>query len=135
MSKVKDIIFFDGVCNLCNHFIDYVIQRDKKKSIYYCSLQSDIANSILGQFNINTEEGLNTIYYYSNSKVYSRSNAIIHIFYELSPLHKFIGKTALVIPNFIRNKIYDYIARNRYQIFGKKETCRIPKEAEKNQFL
>lgn len=135
MEKRK-IIFFDGVCNLCNGLIDYVINRNKNKSIYYATLQSDIAKLKLKEYdNIILESDFNTIYYYKNGIVYSKSSAILHIFLELSSTHKIFSKILLIIPKLIRDSIYNIIARNRYRFFGKKETCRLPTQKEKQQFL
>lgn len=132
----RKIIFFDGVCNLCNSLIDYVINRNKNKSIYYATLQSDIAKSKLKEYNnIILEPDFKTIYYYKNGIVHSKSSAILHIFLELSYLHKISAKILLLIPKFIRDYIYNIIARNRYRFFGKKQTCRLPTKEEKQQFL
>ncbi|MDY8136292.1 DUF393 domain-containing protein [Aquimarina sp. 2201CG5-10] len=131
----KKIIFFDGVCNLCNSFIDYVIKRDKEKKIFYCSLQSEEAQTILKPFEIDLEKGLSTIYYYDKGKLYKRSTAILKIYKELSGFPKFASGIALIIPAFLRNVVYDFIAKNRYRFYGKKETCRLPSLEERNQFL
>ena len=132
----KKIIFFDGVCNLCNGFINYVINRNKSKSIYYCTLQSDIAKSTLKNYNnLILEKKFTTIYYYSNGNLYNKSSAILHIFLELSTFQKIIARVLFVIPKFIRDSIYNIISRNRYKLFGKKETCRLATKEEKQQFL
>jgi len=132
----RKIIFFDGECNLCNSFISYVINRDSNKSLYFCTLQSNLAKTLLNEYDsIILETNFSTIYYYSNNKLYSKSSAILHIFLELSILHKIIAKIALIIPKFIRDFIYTLISKNRYRLFGKKETCRLPTEDEKKQFI
>ena len=133
----RKIIFFDGVCNLCNGFINYVINRNSSKSIYYCTLQSDIAKSILDENYINLISGTDftTIYYVSNNKLYSKSSAILHIFLELSTFHKIIARILFIIPKFIRDNIYNLISRNRYRLFGTKETCRLATKEEKQQFI
>ena len=132
----RKIIFFDGECNLCNSFISYVINRDSNKSLYFCTLQSNLAKTLLNEYDsIILETNFSTIYYYSNNKLYSKSSAILHIFLELSILHKIIAKIALIIPKLIRDFIYTLISKNRYRLFGKKETCRLPTEDEKKQFI
>ncbi|MDD7885828.1 thiol-disulfide oxidoreductase DCC family protein [Flavivirga sp. 57AJ16] len=132
----KKIIFFDGVCNLCNGFIDYVINRNKNNSIYYAALQSDIAIEKLKEYdNIVLESNYNTIYYYTGNKVYSKSSAVLRIFLELSVFHKVAAKILLLIPKFIRDACYNLVAKNRYRFLGKKETCRLPTENERKQFL
>ncbi len=131
----RKIIFFDGVCNLCNGFIDYVINRDKNKTIYYATLQSDIAKTQLEEYNISLEKEYTTIYYYANNKLYSKSSAILQIFLQLSMFHKIMSRIFWIIPKFIRDAIYGFISKNRYSFFGKKETCRLPTEQERKQFL
>lgn len=133
-EKDKKIIFFDGVCNLCNGFIDYVISRNKKKNIYYSSLQSETAERILRGYNIDLNS-LSTIYYYDGKKLYNKSSAVLRIFRELSTFHKIFSWFCFIIPPFLRDIVYNYIAKNRYKFFGKKETCRLPSPEEKNQFI
>lgn len=131
----KKIIFFDGVCNLCNGFIDYVIKRDSHKKIYYTSLQSDYAIKMLKSHQINLDKDYTTIYYYTNGKLYSQSSAILNVFLELSAAHRFFAKVCLILPKFIRDGIYNFIAKNRYAFFGKKESCRLPSSEERSQFI
>lgn len=131
----RNIIFFDGVCNLCNNFIDYVIRRDKNKIIFYSSLQSDFAIKLLKDHDINLDKGLSTVFYYKDNKLYSQSKAIMYIFLELSMFHKIVARIGLCIPAFLRNLIYNFIANNRYRFFGKKESCRLPSPEEKDQFI
>ena len=131
----KKIIFFDGVCNLCNGFIDYVIKRDAQKKIYYASLQSNFAIEMLKGHNIDLDKGYTTIYYYTNGKLYSQSSAILNVFLELSAVHRLFAKVCLILPKFVRDGIYNFIAKNRYAFFGKKESCRLPSPEERSQFM
>lgn len=133
--KKEKIIFFDGVCNLCNGFINYVIKRDKRKIIYYATLQSNITKTKLKDYKLPLETDYTTIYYYANNKLYSKSSAVLNIFLELSSLHRITARVLLLIPKFIRDAIYALISKNRYKLFGKKETCRLPTEQERKQFL
>lgn len=134
--KDKKIIFFDGVCNLCNNFIDQIIQKDKKKIIYYSSLQADITKELLKPFNIEvTDKTMSTIFFYENGKLYKQSTAVLKVYTNLSTGYSVLAKTLLVIPSFIRNLVYNFIAKNRYRFFGKKETCRLPTQEEKDQFI
>lgn len=132
----KNIVFFDGVCNMCNGFIDFLIRRDKKKIIYYSSLQSDFAKNTLKDYNIVYDEtGLTTIYFFSDDKLYSQSTAILKILSLLKQPYPFISKVALLFKMSWRDKIYKCIAKNRYKIFGKRNTCRMPSKEEKAMFL
>ena len=133
--KNNKIIFFDGVCNLCNGFIDFVIKRDSKKIIHYASLQSEVSKILLKNENINIGENFSTIYFYDAGKFYKQSSAILMIVKNLSLVYKLAASVCLIIPKGIRNTVYNYIAKNRYRFFGKKETCRLPSIEERNQFL
>jgi len=133
--KNNKIIFFDGVCNLCNGFIDFVIKRDSKKIIHYASLQSEVSKILMKNENINIGENFSTIYFYDAGKFYKQSSAILMIVKNLSLGYKLAASVCLIIPKGIRNAVYNYIAKNRYRFFGKKETCRLPSIEERNQFL
>ncbi|QBA63887.1 thiol-disulfide oxidoreductase DCC family protein [Muriicola soli] len=129
------IIFFDGICNLCNGFIDFVIKRDKAKKIFYSSLQSDISNKYINCANTQTNSSYTTIYLYKNGKVHDKSTAILMILKELSFGYRTLAGFFLLLPKVLRDSIYNFIARNRYRFFGKRDSCRLPNPEEKDQFL
>lgn len=131
----KKIIFFDGVCNLCNGFIDFVIKRDKNKNIYYASLQSEIGVQILKEYNVKLTDNFSTIYFLDNGKLHHRSTAILYVLSNLNLFYRVFSRFSLIFPTKFRNFVYDYIAKNRYRFFGKKETCRLPSIQERGQFL
>ena len=131
----KKIVFFDGVCNLCNGFVDYVIRNDKKKQLFFCSLQSSTALDILAEFNEKPKGDLSTIYFYDQGAIYKRSSAILRINRYLGFPNWLLSYILLIVPPFIQNFFYDWIARNRYRILGKKDTCRLPSPDEAKQFL
>lgn len=132
----KKIIFFDGVCNLCNGFIDFTIKRNKNKDIYYCSLQSQKAKEILAHKNIVIKDNeYSTIYFLNGNSLYNKSSAILQVLKNLSKVYMLIGSICLIFPKFIRDYMYTFIAKNRYLFFGKKESCRLPLPEEINQFL
>lgn len=134
-KKHKDlnIVFFDGVCNFCNSTVDRVWANNKKKDIYYASLQSDFAKQFLGENGINATD-LDTVIFYTNQKFYMRSSAILQIAKHLKGAYRLLP-AFFIIPSFIRDGVYKWIAKNRYKFFGKKETCRIPTAEEKSYFL
>jgi predicted DCC family thiol-disulfide oxidoreductase YuxK len=131
--KKYNIVFFDGVCNFCNSTVDIIYKRNKKRDLYYSSLQSEFAKEFLGQQGINTND-LDTVIFYSSGKFYFRSSAILQICKHLNGGYKLLS-SFVIIPPFLRDGIYKWIARNRYKFFGKKETCRIPSPEEKQYFL
>lgn len=130
---VKDykgpIVFFDGVCGLCNFFVDFVITRDKKALFKFAPLQGDSAKTkdiSLVQYN--------SVVLYMDGEYFIKSSAAIKILAELGGIYSLL-KILLIIPDFMRNAVYDLIAANRYKWFGKRETCRIPGPEERERFL
>lgn len=129
----KSIILFDGVCNLCNTSVNFVIKHDTKKQFLFASLQSDAAKELLLQYGIKNLE-MKSIILIHNHKIYTKSTAIFLIFKYLNKGLKFcyIG---IVIPKFIRDAVYDFIGKHRYKWFGKKQKCMLPTEELKNRFI
>lgn len=125
------IIYFDGVCNLCNGFVDFVIQRDKEHLFHFAPLQGKSAQQQLNAQDL----GLDSVVFYDNGHVYKKSIAVLKIASELGAGYRFFSKIASVLPVFILNFLYDFIAKNRYLFFGKKETCRLPTPEERKLFL
>lgn len=132
-AQVKNTVYFDGICNLCNSFIDFVITRDKRKIIFYASLQSASASALLHGHGITGK--LNTIYFYSNHQFYNKSRAVGRILLLIGGGWKIAGVIILLTPRPLADAVYSFIARNRYRLFGMKSTCRIPGAAEAAQFL
>lgn len=122
------IIFFDGVCGLCNRFVDFVIRRDKKKKFMFAPLQGTTAN----EYNISLEK-YNSVVLWQNDKILIKSSAAIAILAQLPGLLR-LTKVLLIIPKMIRDWFYDLVAHKRYQWFGRKEVCRIPSKEEQARF-
>jgi predicted DCC family thiol-disulfide oxidoreductase YuxK len=127
------IIFFDGVCNLCNSFVDLTIRKDYKSAFHYASLQSDFAKQFLNEHGINPDD-LDSIVLFENGEVYQKSTAALKITRKLSGLYPLMG-VFWIVPLLLRNAVYDFIARNRYKWFGKKDACRVPTDKERELFL
>ncbi|MEH1008345.1 DCC1-like thiol-disulfide oxidoreductase family protein [Winogradskyella sp. ECml5-4] len=131
----KQLILFDGVCNLCNSSVLYVIKRDKKNKFLFAPLQSDVGEEIIEKFNIDT---VNTdsilLYNPKNNTIKSKSSAAIHIAKHLGMPSNLLV-VFFIVPTFIRNMVYSYIAKNRYKWYGKKEACMIPTPELKSKFL
>jgi predicted DCC family thiol-disulfide oxidoreductase YuxK len=130
---MERILFFDGVCNLCNSSVDFLIRQDPDSELKFASLQSDIAEKKLAEFNLSNQE-LSSLVYYKNESVYTHSEGAIRVFADLGGWRKVV-LAFLVIPGFFRDAIYSWIAKNRYQWFGKKETCRMPTPEERDRIL
>lgn len=127
------IIFFDGVCNLCNGLVDFIIKRDNEGHFKFTSLQSQFAANFIEAHDCGLMN-VDTVILASEGRLFIKSSAVIKI---LTRLRWYYGIMHFfwVFPAFIRDKIYDFIAANRYVWFGKKVTCRVPSEEEKSRFL
>jgi predicted DCC family thiol-disulfide oxidoreductase YuxK len=125
------IIYFDGVCNLCNGFVDFVIQRDKEHLFYFAPIQGKSALEKLSHQDL----GLDTVVYYDHGQVYKKSSAVLKIARELGAGYRFFSTIASALPVPILNFFYDFVAQNRYLFFGKKESCRLPTPEERKLFL
>jgi predicted DCC family thiol-disulfide oxidoreductase YuxK len=134
LPKHKKLILFDGVCNLCNTSIQYVIKHDKKDIFRFAALQSDIGKQIIQKFNIDIEKTDSILLYSKDGGLKSKSSAALHISRYLGLPNNLLS-LFFIVPTFIRNKVYDYIAKNRYKWYGKKESCMIPTKELKAKFL
>lgn len=130
----KKLILFDGVCNLCDSSVQYVIKHDKKNMFLFAALQSDIGKQIIKKFNIDTKKTDSILLYTPNKSIEYKSTAALKIAYYLGFPQNVIS-IFLIIPTFIRNAVYDFIAKNRYKWYGKKEACMIPTPELKEKFL
>jgi predicted DCC family thiol-disulfide oxidoreductase YuxK len=127
------IILFDGVCNLCNTSVNFLISHDKNDIFRFASLQSDIGIELQKKFNLDPEE-LKTFFLIDGDKYYSRSTAALRAAKELGfPWN--LAYIFILVPPFIRNGVYRLISRYRYKWFGKRSTCRLPSPEEKAKFL
>jgi len=125
------IIFFDGYCGLCNGFVDFIIKFDKKAVFKFSPLQSDFAKSKLPLADI---QELKTVVVYINGQTYRKAEAAIKALAELGwPWKGLLIFTLL--PEKILNLFYDLIAANRYRIFGKRDSCRLPSPEERERFI
>ncbi len=133
MTKVnKSIIFFDGVCNLCNSSVQFILKRDTNKKFMFASLQSDVAKKLL--LHKNVKNNLDSIILLDNSVIYQKSTAIFKIGNKLGFPYN-LGSVFFIIPKFARDFIYNWIAKNRYKWFGKKDSCMLPTKEYLERFL
>ena len=127
------VIFFDGVCNLCNSSVQFVIKRDPKANFRFASLQSDLAKQLLPK-GLSEDDNLQSIVMLSGDTIYTRSTAALRVAKKLGGLWPVLY-SFMLIPKFLRDAVYDFIARNRYKWFGKKDECMIPTPEMKERFL
>ena len=134
LPKHKQLVLFDGVCNLCDASVQYIIKHDKDNAFLFTALQSEVGQQIIKEFNIDTNK-IDSIILYSNEYGISyKSTAALKIASKLGFPRNLLS-VFLIIPAIIRNWIYDYIAKNRYKWYGKKEECMIPTPDLKSKFL
>ena len=127
------IILFDGVCNLCNGAVNFVIKRDPRNVFKFTPLQEKQGVLLLKKHAIDAQK-LDSIVLIENGNVYIKSSAALRIARKMSNLWPLFF-VLLIIPRFIRDGVYDFIAKNRYKWFGKKEQCIIPTPGLKEKFL
>lgn len=130
-TKNQQVIFFDGFCGLCNGFVDFILSIDKKKQFLFSPLQSEFAKSNLPA-ELTTD--LKSVVLLKNGKQYSKSDAVLRILNDLGGVWK-LTQLGRILPENLRNKAYDMVAENRYKLFGKKETCRLPSADERARFI
>lgn len=133
LPKNKKIILFDGVCNFCNDVINKIIAKDTKNVFVFASLQSEIGQKILKHIGLNND--LDTIVLYEPGiAYYVKSDAAIEIAKQIGGIYSLL-RIGNLLPRRLRNLTYDYVARNRYKWYGKKDACMIPTPEMKAKFL
>ncbi|WP_299888011.1 thiol-disulfide oxidoreductase DCC family protein [uncultured Lacinutrix sp.] len=130
-----NIVFFDGECAMCNGLVLFILEKDKSLKMNFISLQTKKAEDLLlkNDIVINNKK-ITTIYYLSNGKIKSHSDAIISIFYDLGSLWK-VFITLKIIPKKIRDLVYRFISKNRYLFFGKQESCKLLSIENRNRII
>lgn len=133
MMEGKHIVLFDGVCNLCNGAVLFIIKRDKKDRFRFAALESDLGKEFLARHNIDPSK-IDSIVLISGDSAFAKAGAALRIAKYLTGLWPLLY-SLVIIPKFIADAVYDFIARNRYKWFGKKESCMIPTPELKSKFL
>ena len=129
---MNNIVLFDGVCNLCNRSVDFVIRHEKSHKLQFASLQSDVGKSIVNKSGL--DEIPDSVMLYVDGKLLIRSDAVLAISTYLKQPYTY-GIIFKYVPKILRDSVYNLIAKNRYRWFGKKETCRVPSADERERFL
>lgn len=134
LPQDKKIILFDGICNLCESSVQFIIKRDKKDIFRFVAIQSELGQKIIKHIGIDTSKTDSIILYSPGKAYYYKAEAALLIAKELSGFYSLLGYLGF-IPNGIKNTVYDYIAKNRYKWYGKKDACMIPTPELKAKFL
>ena len=138
-GEANPIILYDGVCGLCNRLVQFLLKRDKRRRLRFASLQSDFAARTLTRHGIDPKD-LDTVQVVINherpdERVLSRSDAVLHATAELGMPWNVLATIARIIPRALRDIVYAFVARNRYRVFGKYETCMLPEPNQQHRFL
>ena len=127
------IILFDGVCNFCNGTVNFLLKQDKKGKLRFAALQSAEGQKLLQQYNLPTQN-FGSFVLIEDRKAFTQSTAGLRLYKHL-PWYWQWTQVFWLVPKFLRDAVYDFIARNRYQWFGKREVCRMPSPEERQRFL
>ncbi len=133
IPKNKELILFDGVCNLCNISVQKIIRFDKQDKFIFASLQSEIGQEIIKEAKIDSNK-IDSVILYTNNNFYIKSSAVLKITNDFGGLWK-TTQIFWILPKFIRDFLYDIVAKNRYKWFGKNDKCLIPSNDLKSKFL
>ncbi|NHF60034.1 thiol-disulfide oxidoreductase DCC family protein [Flavobacteriaceae bacterium TP-CH-4] len=134
VENPKKIILFDGVCNLCNRSIQFVIKRDKADLFRYAALQSEVGQKLLSERNIDTKTIDSIILIDPGVAYYVKSDAALQIGKHLKG-YRSLSSILNLIPSKLRNIVYDFVARNRYKWYGRKDQCMVPTPELQAKFL
>ena len=134
LPRDKKIILFDGVCNLCDATVQFIIKKDKKDVFRFVALQSEIGQEIIQYIGIDISKTDSIILYEPGNAYYYKAEAAIKIASELGGVYSLMGAFS-ILPKAVSNAVYDYVARNRYKWYGKKNECMIPTPEMKAKFL
>ncbi|HEX9828208.1 MAG TPA: DCC1-like thiol-disulfide oxidoreductase family protein [Flavobacteriaceae bacterium] len=134
LPKNKLLILFDGVCNLCNASVNYIIKHDKKDVFRFAALQSEIGRQIIKEHKIDTSKTDSVLLYSKEHGIRYKSTAALKIAKQLG-FPRNILIVFIVVPPFIRNWVYDYIAKNRYKWYGKRNACMVPTPELQEKFI
>ena len=132
-SHTKPILLFDGVCNLCNGSVQFIINRDPEGIFQFAALQSDVGQQLLKHFNL-PEKELNSVVLIQNGQCYTHSDAPLQIAKKMGGWLRILT-VFQPVPVVIRNIVYNWIARNRYRWFGRQESCMVPTPELRQRFL
>lgn len=128
----KTVVYFDGVCGFCNHTVDFLLKRDPEGKLLFAPLQGETARATLSE---RDRETLDSLVVRQHGAVYRRSAAVVRVLWELPLRWKIAGWGLWIVPKPLRDLGYRLVAKVRYRIFGKRETCRLPQPGEVERFL
>jgi predicted DCC family thiol-disulfide oxidoreductase YuxK len=136
---VTTVVFYDGVCGLCNHFLRFLIRRDRRQRLAFAPLQGTLAQTVLVPRGIVSSD-LDSIYVIADwhtpsERLLNRSRAIVHALLQLGGVWRLAARGASVLPASLADRVYDLVAVRRYRTFGRFDTCPIPPPEWRDRFL
>ena len=139
MNDPNPIIFYDGVCGLCNQLVQFLLKHDGQGRLRFASLQSDFAAKVLQRHGIDPKD-LDTLHVVENydqpsERILQRSNAVLRAWDELGGIWSVLASVSRIIPRPLRDLVYRFVAQNRYRVFGKFDTCMLPDPGQRSRFL
>ena len=139
MDDANPIILYDGVCGLCNRLVQFLLRHDKRKHLRFASLQSDFAGVVLRRHGLDPKD-LDTFHFVENydqqnERVFDRSDAVLKAGRALGGVWAMLASVASIFPRALLDPLYRLVARNRYRVFGKFESCMLPDPSQRNRLL
>ena len=137
-AETKAIVLYDGVCGLCNRAVQFLLKRDRHDRLQFASLQSDLAAKVLNRHGMN-HKSLDTVYAVlnygePNETLLAKGDAFLFFAGVIGGFWR-VARVVKVVPRPVRNWLYDFVARHRYQVFGKSESCMLPDPKQRHKFL
>ncbi|HET9445907.1 MAG TPA: thiol-disulfide oxidoreductase DCC family protein [Steroidobacteraceae bacterium] len=128
------VIVFDGVCVLCSRWVDFVLRRDLQGQYKFAAMQTSSGRALLIEHGVDPDDPLSFLLL-QDGKGYTDTDAIVRILRSFGPGWKLMGMLVSIVPRFVRDPLYRWIARNRYRMFGRRAECRVPTPDIADRFL
>jgi len=135
MDPPPTIVYFDGVCGLCNRLVDFILPRDRRKRILFSPLQSERGEAIRRRAGLSPAADLDTVVVEEGERIYVRSAGVLRVLRRLGPPWSLLYYAGIALPRPVRDALYRFVARRRYRWFGKRSECRAPTPAERARFV
>ena len=133
MEDLNEIVLFDGVCNLCNNTVQFIIRKEKKPHLKFATLQSATGKKLIEKYNVH-QDNSGSVIYIKNGKAYTKTSAALRLTKRLRGLYPMLS-LFLILPTFSRDWLYNLISKNRYKWWGKSESCQTPTSELRKRFI
>jgi len=133
-DPANPVLLYDGICGLCNRLVQFVLRHDRRAHFRFASLQSTYAARVLKSHGLDSQD-LNTLYVVEGEQLTTRADAVIFILQELGGFWRVLAAALRVFPKPLRTLGYTLVARHRYRLFGRYDTCLLPEKKYQDRFL